>query len=72
MNWHEVGQWVSIGLQAAAVVIGLLAAWHWYRSAKTLDPVAAASWNGRAALTTAIAVALQGVALAIDLWAHRP
>jgi hypothetical protein len=72
MNWHEVGQWVSIGLQAAAVVIGLLAAWRWYRSAKTLDPAAAASWNRLAALTTAIAVALQGVALAIDLWVHRP
>ena len=69
MNAHEVGQWISVCLKAGAVIIGLVAAWQWYRASKTLDPAAVASCNRKAALTTAIAVALQGVALAIDLWA---
>jgi len=64
-----VGQRISVILKGAAVVVGLAAAWLWYRASKTLDPAAVASCNRRAALTTAIAVALQGVALAIDMWA---
>jgi hypothetical protein len=55
-------------LKAGAVVFGLLAAWRWYRSAKATDSAASANWNQRAATTTAVSVALQGVALAIDLW----
>jgi hypothetical protein len=69
VNVREVGQWLSVLLKLGAVVVGLLAAWRWYRSAKASPGAEAANWNRRAAITTAVSVLLQGMALTIDLWA---
>ena len=71
MSLLEVVREASIWLKVVAVIVGFVAAYLWFRSAKAVGPEAA-EWNKRAAIATGVAVALQGVSTAIDAWVVAP
>jgi hypothetical protein len=71
MSLLEILREASIWLKVGAVIVGLGAAFLWFRSATTSGP-AAAQWNKRAAIATGVSVALQAISVAIDSWVVAP
>lgn len=57
----------SVYIKIAAGLVGIFAAWFWYRSAVASDE-AAIDLNTWAALTTGASMLLQSISAGIDAW----
>jgi hypothetical protein len=71
MSLLEVVREASIWLKVVAVIVGFVAAYLWFRSARASGPLAA-EWNKRAAIATGVSVGLQSISVAIDSWIVAP
>jgi hypothetical protein len=57
----------SVYIKIAAGIVGIFAAWFWYRSAVASDE-AAIDLDTWAALTTSLSMLLQSISAFIDAW----